>query len=438
MTDTTPSKDAFRRPLAALSRAFVRPSAWIGALTVLLGLFACQLGSTPDTNRTFDFPTLKGKIGEADHVVITLKDSSGKLIDVLFDGPVDANTRFEDLTAANYSGGKVYIHIEATKDGATVYKVQRGYDPARGGDIAAETTVLVDPSKIPPDTTPVVTPPQDTATTPRLILQPDTLLLAVRGPVGRFTVAFLPDTSAGPVTWSTLDAGVEVTAGGQVTAKAQGLSRVVAAFQAHASAKDTAFVQVLPVQGVDSIRFEKEATNLLVQGPLDSLRLRVYPPLAPQGVVYTVRDTAVVRLVGGALLGLREGKTHVYAHSSEDPTKRDSLAVVVLSPKPADSLRIEQDTVKLFVKGPGQTLTALIYPAESGAALPLDEPGPRHRHGKCTGNGYPRLARPDPGGSQVLVRQHEGRPRCGPGEERHSPHPRRQRHHSRQGRDPGP
>ena len=222
-----------------MTRPIPRAAAF-AAIAALLLLFACHLETTPETRDTFSFPTLKDKIGDADQVLIELKDSSGKVVDVLFDGPVTASTSFEELKAGSYDGGKVYIHIEATKDGVTIYEVQRGYDPARGGDIAAETVVLVDPTKPPPDTTPVVTNPQDTASKPRLILQPDTLLLALRGPTGRFTAAFLPDSSAGPVTWSTLDAGVEVSADGLVTAKTPGTSRVVAASQAHATAKDTA------------------------------------------------------------------------------------------------------------------------------------------------------------------------------------------------------
>ena len=347
-----------------MTKSTPRASAWFSAIAALCLIFACHLETAPETQETFSFPTLKDKIGDANHVLIQIKDSTGKLVDVLFEGPVDSTTRFEDLTAPNYSGGKVYIHIEATRNGETLYKVQRGYDPAQGGDIAQETIVIVDPTKIPKDTIPIVIVPKDTTAQPRLRLQPDTLVLALRGPTGRFTVEFPAASSAGPVLWSALDPGAEVAMDGLVNPKAQGFSRVVAANQTNAADKDTAWVKVLPVQPVDSIRFEKRPGALLLLGASESLAVRVHPPLAPQGIALSIRDTGIVRLSGGTLQAIAEGETRVYVHSLENPLRRDSLAVTVLSPKLVDSVRLQEDTLKLYVKGEGASLTPKIYPAD--------------------------------------------------------------------------
>ena len=254
--------------------------ACLGALAALLLLFACHLEAPSESGARFSFPTLKDKIGDADHVTILLRDSSGNTLDVLFDGPVDSATTFEDLKAPRYQGDKVYIHIEARKGDVVVYKTTRGYDPEKGGD-QERIIEVAPPIKV-----------RDS-----LRLHPDTLILALRGPDGRFTIQVLPATAAPVLAWSTPDPGLlDVASDGTLTASAEGWARVIATSAANPDLADTAWVHIVAAIPMDSVRFETRELDLFVGGAPESLRVRIHPPLAPPGVAFTVADPGIARL----------------------------------------------------------------------------------------------------------------------------------------------
>lgn len=402
-------------------------------LTAVTVFFACHLTSTPDSDSTFTFPTLRDSIQTADSALIILKSSNGQIVDTLFNGPVTLLTRFENLDAPNYKGGKVLIFIEARKDGKLIYKTERGFDPAQGGDLDKEKVIYVSPSvavhldwnapklregdEVPlPSVT--VLPPQlaDKAvqfisrtpgvlkvegtslkagtpgssrlvvwlasdTTRRdsvlvevvagpakaldsLFLTPDTLTLALKGPSGRFQVRVVPASVSQEATWSLVDgSSVQVSPDGALMAINEGLSRVAAVSRLDASISDTAYVRVLSPFNVDSVRLDRASLELFVGGAAESLLVKVYPPLAPQGVAFETKDPTVVRLMSGKLEGMKEGETWVLVHSAEDPSKKDSLKVLVYPVEKVDSLRLKEDSLKLYVNGESRSLTASLYPA---------------------------------------------------------------------------
>lgn len=410
-----------------------RVFALLGVLATLCLIFACHLGTTPDTQETFNFPTLKEKIGPADQVTIILKDSTGKLVDVLFDGPVSATTSFQELKAPHYDGGKVIIHIEAKLGDQVVYKVERGFHPAQGGDqerivhLSPSVSVLiqwaspriregeylllpaiqVQPQEISDkslfwtsrnpkllqvtsDSLKGIAPGQvrlvawlKSDTTKRdsvlveviaksalgkapdsLRLVPDSMLLALRGPSGQFAVDVYPASASKDIQWSVLGANiVQITPNGNLTPQGEGIARVVATSLVEPAIADTAQIRVVAAMKVDSIRFGKRTSELFVLGAAESLSVWIYPPLAPPGMTLTVRDTGILRLTGRILQGLKEGETWVDAASNEDPSRRDSLAVIVFPTEIVDSVRLREDTLRLYVRGESLPLTPSIFPA---------------------------------------------------------------------------
>ena len=197
-----------------------------------------------------------------------------------------------------------------------------------------------------------------------LRLTPDPLTLALRGPAGRFTVNPYPITASKDVTWTSLDpVTVSVSDDGLLTALALGTARILAVSKLEPTALDTARVEVAAPLKVDSLRLEKDSVEVFVQGASDSLKASVYPPLANPAVTFTVRDGAVAQVEGGKVQGLKEGETWVVAKSVEDPTKVDSLKVIVFPSQRVDSVRVSPDSLKLYVKGESKLLAGALYPA---------------------------------------------------------------------------
>jgi hypothetical protein len=205
---------------------------------------------------------------------------------------------------------------------------------------------------------------KDAQSLARLTLSPKPLTLAVRGPKGRFTVEAEPQGVTAELLWSALDASiVSVSPDGLLTPKTEGQGRIVVASRWDAGVTDTAWVHVLPPQKVDSVRFEKDALEVFVGGAPDSLKIQVHPPLANPEVTFSLADGALARIEGGKVEAQIEGETWAHARSVEDPTKRDSLRLIVFPKERVDSVRVKPDTLRLFVKGPPGALTASIHPS---------------------------------------------------------------------------
>ncbi|HLP43300.1 MAG TPA: Ig-like domain-containing protein, partial [Fibrobacteria bacterium] len=166
------------------------------------------------------------------------------------------------------------------------------------------------------------------------------------------------------VQWSSLAATVAtVDSAGEVHAVGAGQARVVVVSKADATVADTVLVQVLPEQKVDSVRFKKAALDLFAGGAGEPLDATVHPPLANQEVLYSVKDPALARVESGLITGLKEGETVLIVKSAQDPSKADTVPVTVFPSEKVDSVRLAQDSVKLYLGGESQLLRASIHPA---------------------------------------------------------------------------
>ena len=108
--------------------------------SALFAIWACNLGGEAKTEEVFTFPTLADSLKGSDRALIYLADPFGEVIDTLFNGPITSATRFENLVARRYDGGKVNVVIEGYKDGAVHYKIQKIYD---GASSKVDNTIIV-------------------------------------------------------------------------------------------------------------------------------------------------------------------------------------------------------------------------------------------------------------------------------------------------------
>ncbi len=195
-----------------------------------------------------------------------------------------------------------------------------------------------------------------------LKITPDTLKLAAKGRTGQFTVQAFPAT-ASAVSWHLDDSTVaSITGEGQVQGFKRGTVMVRVVSKEDESILDSARVAVSDPIIVESVRFPKNKLELFVDGAADSLLVQVRPAEANPEVAFFVRDSSIARLVNGQVLGLREGVTYVIAKSVENALKTDSLQVTVLPSQKVDSIRINPDTLKLYVGGEQKSLLVKLYP----------------------------------------------------------------------------
>ncbi|HLP42512.1 MAG TPA: Ig-like domain-containing protein, partial [Fibrobacteria bacterium] len=290
----------------------------------ILALFACQLTSTQETEQTFTFPTLKEKIVGADHLTITLKDSTEKVIDVLYSGPVDTSTSFKNLLAKNYAGGTVFIHIEAKKGATVLYNVKRTFDAARGGNLSQVVYIT-------PDASVTIARPA-----PRL-REGETVPLP--------SVTVLPATLADKsLDWVSRDPKVLQVDGATLKGLLPGSAMLVAVLRSDPLRRDSVTVDVdakdALLRILDSLRIEPDALTLAVKGPPGRLRVRAYPTGAPEGVLWSSLAATVATVdSAGEVRAVGAGEARVVAVSKVDPTVADTLLVKVLPEQKIDSVR---------------------------------------------------------------------------------------------------
>lgn len=195
-------------------------------------------------------------------------------------------------------------------------------------------------------------------------LAPDSLFLAVRGPLSRFEVKVFPASTSPEITWSALDTSlVSLSTDGQLSAKAPGRTRIVATTKTVPPVSDSAIIVVVGAMKVDSVRFAKRAAELFVLGTAESLQVRVYPPLANPEIEFTVSDASLARVTGGKVQGLKDGEAWVRVYSKESPSKTDSMRLTIRPSENVQSVSISPRTLNLYVNGESKVLSATIAPA---------------------------------------------------------------------------
>lgn len=333
-------------------------------VSALLAIWACNLGGEAKTEEVFTFPTMADSLKGSDRALIYLTDAFGEVIDTLFNGPITPATRFENLAARRYQGGKVIVVVEGYKDGVVFYKLQKTYD---GANSKVDNTVIVIARPVVPNPNPNPGPatPADSVR-----IFPDTLKVMANGLKGVLAATVYPDTLAQNVTWNSLDGAIAtVSTSGVVSGLQAGVARIVATSARGGRNADTAFVVVSAAVKVESVKFDRAVLEIYLGGSAEPLVVQVLPLGVNPEVVFHIAESGVVEILDGKVKGLKEGQTTVTARSIVDTSLSATLKVVVLpkSSDPVDSVVVAQDTLRLYTGGESLSLTATIHPKSQPA-----------------------------------------------------------------------
>jgi hypothetical protein len=130
-------------------------------------------------------------------------------------------------------------------------------------------------------------------------------------------------------------------------------------------------VQVTPILdpglSPESLGVEPKTLVLFLASPAAALRATPFPSHANPAVTWSVDSSGVVALEGledgkgnpARVKPLKTGRARVTARSLKDPSRTATVEVLVTDPG-AGSIKIGKDTVRLFVKGPAESLTVAI------------------------------------------------------------------------------
>ena len=199
-----------------------------------------------------------------------------------------------------------------------------------------------------------------------LVLDRDTLYLAENGAPGQFSIQINPATASTDVLWRLEDSSkVALTSSGGFQGLLKGLTKVWASSRLKASIMDSGYILVSEPVLVEKVSFLKESTELFVGGATEVLGVEVMPLKANQEVEFTVVDPGKATLDGNKLTPVSEGQTQVIVKSKENPAKADTLAVKISAPIKVERVEASLATLTLYKGGPGQLVTAKVYPAEA-------------------------------------------------------------------------
>lgn len=329
---------------------FARLSAIFGCIALFL---SCHLSQVEQDGNVFSFPTLADSLAGADYATIVIKDTSGRVIDTLFHGPITPTTRFSRLEADGFKGGLVVISIEGSKGGTVIFREDRRYDGDKEDVVAVHSIVL----------------PHSTVkinwANPKLI-EGEGLPLPV--------VTINPASLAGSeLDWTSRNNTVFLVSANQIQGVGAGSAYLVVILRSDTAKKDSILVEVArkPIfqSSLDSIRLAPDSLTLAVRGPPARFDVKTFPSTASPEILWSVVDTSRVSIsADGQLFAKAPGRTHVVATSKTQTPYSDSSVVVVVDAVKVDSIRFAKRESELFVLGTAESLQVRVYP-------PLANPG---------------------------------------------------------------
>ena len=325
--------------------------------SALLAIWACNLGGEAKTEEVFTFPTLADSLKGSDRALIYLTDPFGEVIDTLFNGPITSATRFENLVARRFDGGKAVVVIEGYKDGAIHYKIQKIYDGARS---KVDGTIIVIARPVVPGPGPV---------TPSLpvsvrITTTNPLILTVGGPSISLTADVLPVDAPQTILWSLPTTDIAVLETGN---KIKGLKAGTVQAKASSVTAPEVFsyldITVNPAPSVlpTSITPKDTALTLTVGAASVLLQASVQPAEASQALIWTLDNPGVAEIVNGThIRGLKAGTVNAIATSLVKSEVTASIKItVVVSEVEAESISLGMPTP--ITMAPGGSLSDLIW-----------------------------------------------------------------------------
>ncbi len=311
--------------------ASIRPRAYalaaLASFAGLLVLWACQLNQV-DGDTKFNLAP-DSAWAHCDSLRVELLDTSGKVLDTLFEGPLKSLDDLNGLDGSQYKGGRAQVHVLGwNKDGSVCAEQNRTFDD-EGGKVVVDT--LSEPGALPNS----------------LSLSPESLSLQEGDPAVKVTATILPKFAEQSVFWSVDDPSVatlDLPNGPNSTeALIIPLKKGTAHIRARAK-RDTSKTAMIVVQvgstGGRSISLQPDSLSLYLGGPDTVLKASTAPEAKDGEIAWSSSDDAVVKVDDkGRVHGLKEGSATVKAKYGEASAsarirvKRD-VPVLTVSNKP--------------------------------------------------------------------------------------------------------
>lgn len=309
-------------------------------------VLACSVVGNDKPDQNFSFTKSYDNLAQFDSVHITLRDTAGRTIDILYHGKVDTIHEIENLAASHWNGdGIAVLSIVGFKDEEAVYRVDKRFNGAN--DQILDSLILILPGTLlAADALSLTLTEGDSVSLPKITVTPVEL--------SEKSVAF---TSSAP---NLLQVGATF-----LRALQRGAAKLTATLISNPAKTLILNVTILPNPLTpDSLFLSPDTLHLAAGGSAGTLSVKVSPASADPGVSWSLKDSSIARFAGpGTVQGLKQGSTLAFAASRRRPSLIDTAFVQVSAPVAVAQVRFRMDSLDLFIGGAAESLSVEVLPA---------------------------------------------------------------------------
>jgi hypothetical protein len=356
---------------------------FLGALAFIL--FACSLAGNEAPTQTFSFNKSFDTLAQFDSVIITLKDTTGKTIDILYRGKADTIREIENLPAKHWKGeGIAVLSIVGYDSGSVVYHVDKRFD-GKNDQILDSINIILPGTHLTPDDLEIVLTEGDSVPLPKITVTPIEL--------SDKSIAFV---SSSPTQL--------MVGAGYLRALGRGIVKLTADLVSNPSHQLTFRVTIQPNPLTpDSLEIVPDTLFLAANGAPGSVTAKAFPATADPNVIWTILDSSIAYIPSpGTVQGLKAGTTQARAISTRKPAVSRTSLIVVSAPVPVQRVRFWKDSLDLFVGGAVESLLVEVLPAQASHKVEFSILNP-----SIVGLGDGRIQGLAPGTTQAIVRSIE-------------------------------
>ncbi|MDB5051710.1 MAG: cell wall/surface repeat protein [Fibrobacteres bacterium] len=287
----------------------------LGVVAALAGLtifWACHLNST-DSQDHFDLQA-DSTWAKCDSLTVILEDTSGTVIDTLFNDTLVSLSQLSNLSADKYTGGKARVRIVGHKNGGLCVEQTRSFDD-HGGPVFIDTVAL--PGAVPKS----------------VEITPATLEISVGDPSVEVKATIKPAFADQAFEWSVEDASIATidfpngANGGRILVIPQknGTVRILARAKQDTSKSAELVVHVGSVSG-KTISLSPDTLHLYIGGPDSAFTANVSPEGSDVAIAWSSVDEKIAKVDSkGSVTAIGVGATRIKAKFGDAAALADVL-----------------------------------------------------------------------------------------------------------------
>lgn len=332
------------------------PFRWIPGFLGVLALFiiACQLTGDEKVENTISFTKKFDSLAQYDSVIIVLKDTSGRTIDIVYRGKVDSISEIEKLKAPHWDGGIVVVSITGYKGGETAYAVNTKFNGATDQKLDSVRVIL-----------------PGTALSSNFL----EIRLTEGDSIPLPAVTVIPaDLSDKAISWISSAPQILYVGAEYIKARSQGDAKLTAILKSNPTKTLNLDVTVLADPTLpDSLFLSPDTLFLAAKGASRTLATRFAPITADPGVTWLLRDSTIASfLLEGLVQGLKQGETWVLAVSRKRSAILDSSLILVSGLVPVEKVQFQKDSIDVFLKGSTDSLIVAVLPPKANPMVEFE------------------------------------------------------------------